>query len=179
MHALVSLFDEKHEKNIHSLWQELSVHCGLSSMNTTPFPHFSWLIAEEFDWERLDLAISDIAKSVDPFTIQATGLGIFAGPNPVLYIPIVRNAEISRIHKLVWDKISPTGKEISPHYAPQNWMPHITLAFGDLSNEDLFCALEKLAFRILDWQVPINNIAVGYQSPGATSIIRHRHEFNP
>ncbi|MFO7583982.1 MAG: 2'-5' RNA ligase family protein [Anaerolineales bacterium] len=177
MHALVSLFDEKHEKIIHSLWQELGVHCGLSSINTTPFPHFSWLIAEDFDWERLDLEISDISKSVGPFTIQATGLGIFAGPNPVLYIPIVRTAELSRIHQLVWEKILPIGKELSPHYAPQNWMPHITLAFGELSNQDLSCALEKMAFRSIDWQISVKNIAVGYQIPGTTSIIHHRHEF--
>jgi 2'-5' RNA ligase len=178
MHGLLSLFDQKHEALVFSIWQELGMHCGLSGVNTTPFPHFSWLIADNFDWDELDSAISEIAARVKPFTVQTTGLSLFTGPNPVLYIPIVRTAELSRIHKLVWDKISPIGTEVSPYYAPPNWMPHITLAFGELSNEDLSCALEKLAFRNFDWQIPIDHIAVGYQNPGATAIIQYRHEFN-
>jgi 2'-5' RNA ligase len=177
MHALVSLFDSKHEELIQSIWQELGLKCGLSSINTTPFPHFSWLIAEDFDWDRLDSAIADIASLASPFTIQANGLGIFTGANPVLYIPIVRTLELSRLHQLIWDKIFPVGKELNPHYAPQNWMPHITLAFGELSTDDLSCALGNLAFRSIDWKIPIDTIAIGYQSPGITSLIQYRHEF--
>jgi 2'-5' RNA ligase len=177
MHGLMSLLDQEHETLVHSLWQELENTCGLTGVKITPFPHFSWLIAEDFDWDALDSNIAEIAGLIKPFTVQTTGISLFAGSNPTIYIPIVRSAELSAIHQLIWNKTAPTGKEVSPYYSPPKWVPHITIGFGDVTRENLPCALEKLAFRNFDWQIKVSSIAVGYQNPDETAVIQSHYEF--
>ena len=48
--------------------------------------------------------LSQIARETEPFTIESDGLGIFTGPMPVLYVPIVRSPALSRVHQQVWQR---------------------------------------------------------------------------
>ena len=54
MHGLVSLLDPEHYQQVENLWNELEEECGLEGIKVTPYPHFSWLIAEDFDWESFE-----------------------------------------------------------------------------------------------------------------------------
>ena len=89
MHGLVSLLDQEHSATVERLWAELETECGLTGIKVTPFAHFSWLIAEDFDWERLGEALAEIAIATKPFIIRTTGLALFTGEHPVVYIPVV------------------------------------------------------------------------------------------
>jgi 2'-5' RNA ligase len=177
MHGLLSLLDQTHETLVHQIWQELEKSCGVTGVIVTPFPHFSWLIAGDFDWSGLETVLEEITAEIHPFTVQTTGLSIFTGENPVVYIPLVRTSELSRIHKIVWDRITPLGTEVSPFYSPPLWMPHITIGSGDVTHENLPCLLELLSARSFNWEIKIDNFSVGFQNAGTTAVISNRYEF--
>jgi 2'-5' RNA ligase len=177
MHGILSLLDQEHETLVYRLWQELEQYCRLSGVKVTPFPHFSWLIAADFDWPALDNVMQETAEKIHPFMVRTTGLSLFTGENPVVYIPLVRNGELSRIHKMLWDRLSPLGTDVSLLYAPPMWMPHITIGFANVTHETIACVMEHVAFRSFDWEITIDSIAVGYQNPGAAAVIQSRHEF--
>jgi 2'-5' RNA ligase len=149
----------------------------MTGVMVTPFPHFSWLIAEDFDWVGLETVLKEITAEIHPFSVQTTGLSIFTGENPVVTIPLVRSGELSRIHKMIWDRVAPLGTDVSPLYDPSSWMPHITIGFGDVTRETLPCLLELLSARIFNWEIDIDNISIGFQSPGTTAVISNRYEF--
>jgi 2'-5' RNA ligase len=138
----------------------------LAGIQITPIPHFSWHVAEGYDLKKVRPALEEIAKISEPFIIRSTGLGLFSGDKPVVFISLVKDVRLLRFHQLVWDKISPAADRPSPYYSPESWMPHITLAHGDLDANRVVCAMEKLAFRSFNWEILVDNIALINQDEG-------------
>src|SRR5437879_13267830 len=135
MYAVVSLLDRKNETIVRSLWKQLEKAFRVHAAYRNPYPHFSYQVAFHYDLKRLESALQRFAARAKKFTIHAGGLGVFTGLTPVVYIPIVRTLELSRFHESLSKKISPTGSAVSPYYAPDLWIPHITLAQWDVGEQ--------------------------------------------
>ena len=177
MHGLVSLLDAEHDSKVRRIWRELDDQCKYSGVNVTPIPHFSWGIAEEFDWTRIHGKLSQIAKRTRPFFIKTDGISMFTGPNPVIYIPIVRTLELSQLHSKIWRAVNGFASSISNLYAPDSWMPHITLAFQDVSEHNLTCLIQYLAFQNFSWTIGIDNISIIKQGEYEVGFVDHRFEL--
>lgn len=177
MHGLVSLLDKTHYSLVEEIWQELETHCGLQGIHVTPLPHFSWQIAEDYDWEALALVLQTIAAQTDPFTVRTGGLALFSGESPVAYIPVVRTRELSEFHETIWEMMLPISTRPSPYYAPSHWMPHISLAYSDLNIEKLHCLMDKLAFRTFNWEIEIDNLTLIYEPEGTIGQTRYQFKF--
>jgi 2'-5' RNA ligase len=179
MHAIVSLLDEPHFRRIETLWQELEFDCGLAGINKTPLPHFSFHVAAEYDFDRLNDILVSLAKSSQTFMIRTTGLGLFTGDIPVLYIPITKDNALEEFHRNVWEEVNAVAAGASPFYAPNSWVPHISLARGDVDRENLGCAMERLAFERFDWEIEINHLALVNQYSGQVGKVQGRFPFKP
>jgi 2'-5' RNA ligase len=166
MHGLVSLLDSQHYHLVEEIWRELERDCGLTGIQVTPFPHISWKIAADYDFEALKGVVQEIAAETMPFTITVNGLGIFTNEAPVVYLSVVRTAPLSVLHAKIWARVLPISTDVSPYYAPEQWMPHISLAYTDVTCENLPCVLEKIAFRPFSWQVGVDNIAFIHEPNG-------------
>ncbi|HEX9029692.1 MAG TPA: 2'-5' RNA ligase family protein [Anaerolineales bacterium] len=177
MYAIVSLLDEQHNNQMLELWQGLEAECGLAGVALTPLPHFSWHIAAEYDLKRLETALAVLAAGSQPFTVRTTGLGFFTGASPVVFIPVVKDRTISRYHQQVWDLVLPAAMGPSDHYAPEVWVPHITLAYGDVDAARLGCAMEKLAFQPFSWEIPVDHLALVYQLSGQVGRLQSSFPF--
>ena len=160
MPGLVSTLDQTHHTLVEEIWQELETDCGLKGINVTPLPHFSWQIAEDYEWDALNNALQEITEATQHFMVQTTGLALFTAESPAVYIPIVRTKELSKIHEMIWDLLAPISTNTSLLYSPSFWMPHITLAYGDVVSEKLDCLMDKLAFRPIYWEIEIDNLTL-------------------
>lgn len=174
MHGLVSLLDKKHFNLVEEIWQDLENNCGLKGIHVTPLPHFSWQIAEDYDWDALELALQEIAATIEPFTVRTTGLALFTGESPVVFIPVVRTKELSEFHDAIWQQLALISSKPSLYYAPSFWMPHISLAYGDVDAEKLNCLMEKLASRTFNWEIEIDNLTLIYEPEGTIGQIRYK-----
>jgi 2'-5' RNA ligase len=177
MHGLVSLLPNKYYKQVEEIWQELENDCGLSGIRVTPFPHFSWLIAKDFDWATLEQSMKEVAEKTRPFSVNTGGIELFSGPNPVIFIPIRHTAALRKLHQCIWDAIQLTGINLSPYYAPPIWTPHISLAYTDVTRENIGCAMQKLAFQTFNWEFEVNNISLIYEPDGKIGQLRYRFDF--
>ena len=158
MNGIASLLNDPYKTHIEAIWQELEEKCGLIGVRTTPFPHFTYQVVESYDQSRLEPVIQEIAHNAQPFTVHTTGLGLFTGKTPVIYLPLVKNDLLFHLHKLIWDRTQIVAQGFSPYYAPDLWIPHITLGYGDVSSFNLSCAMDTLAFRDFDWLIEIDNL---------------------
>ncbi|RPH57984.1 MAG: 2'-5' RNA ligase family protein [Chloroflexi bacterium] len=177
IHSVVSLLDSKHYELVKSIWQMLGKNCGLRGISITPFPHFSWQAALGYPEPVTETTVKTIANQLRPFKIQTAGLGFFTGRRPVLYIAVVKTEELAQVHKYIWQQVAKIADEPTPYYAPENWMPHITLAWGDVNVESLACAMQLLASNTFDWQLEVNNLAVIGQLPEQTGKLQYRYRF--
>ncbi len=157
MEGLVSLLDPAHDALTRALWSELESALGLRGIWVTPYPHFSYQIAP-----RYDPSIRAIARTLAaavPFEIRTGGLALFTVPAPVLYLPIVRTAALSAWHARLWHAALPAAQSPVPYYHPDHWMPHITLAHGDLTPALAAEAVRLLAGREFNWTIRIDNLS--------------------
>lgn len=177
MHGIVSILDEEHYSSVESIWGELEQECGLVGVKMTPLPHFSWQIAEAYDLKKTRIVLEDFSRSAKPFSIHTTGLGLFTGGTPVVYIPIVKDEYLLGLHKMIWERSLEAVLGASPYYSPGQWVPHITLAYGDVTPEKLSCAMGILSSRSLNWEIDIDHIALVYQPDGQQGWLKERFDF--
>jgi 2'-5' RNA ligase len=158
--AVVSLLDAGHDRRVRLLWEQLETACGLRGIAVTPIPHFTWHLAENYDLECCLPALQALAAEIAPFSVRTSGLALFSGVEPVLYLPIVRTGELSALHRQFYNLLAPYSTLSSEYYTPAVWMPHITLAHTDLDAERLSCALHDLLVEPFNWEIPIDNLAL-------------------
>jgi len=171
MHGVVSLLDQAHYEKVETLWQELRQRFGVGSPKVVHFPHFSYHIAERYDEEQLEAVLTAAAGELRPFTLNAAGIALFPGPESVLYIPISRSPQLTRLHAALWPQLEAVSGASSPYYAPASWFPHITLAQGDVTRDNLGPICQWLQQQNIAWTVSVNNFCLVQETD-------HGHELS-
>jgi 2'-5' RNA ligase len=159
MHGIVSLLDNVHNQLVEELWAELKREFSVDGVYITPFPHFSYHVAQDYEVDKILPVLERITSNITTFTVRTSGLGIFTGASSVLYIPIVRSLELTQLHQELWKQISTASSGIVEYYHPDQWVPHITIGFGDISKDKLSQMIPLLAERDFNWDITVNNIA--------------------
>lgn len=158
--GIATLLRDPHAGWVKELWQEMETRCGFIGNQRAYPPHFTWQVVEKYDLVQLQPIVEALAWATAPFTVRSSGLGVFTGRNPVLYIQLVKDAHLLRLHQQVWEHASCCAIRPVKYYNPDHWMPHITLAIGDLKPKDLTCALDFLPSENFDWEIPVDNFAL-------------------
>lgn len=176
MFVIASLLDPAGTLQTQKVWQRLHDNCGLAGIQLTPLPHFTWQAATEYDFDAVDRAMKRVLGSIKPFTISSSGIGIFTGESPVIYSLLVKNRALMDAHHLIWKELNGAGVGINQHYHPENWIPHVTLAYRDVNRNNLPCALSDLAFQPLGMEVIVDHLAVLYDIDGEIGM-KIRYDF--
>jgi len=176
MHGIVSVLDNDHYQLVEDLWAELEREFSVQGVYVTPYPHFSYHVAQDYDVDKIEPVLERITSNITTFKVRTSGLGIFAGASPVLYIPVVRSLELTQLHEEIWQEITPASSGIVEYYHPDQWMPHITIGFGDISKNNLSQIIPFLAERNFNWEINVNNMALIYDT-GTKQELKSRFEI--
>ena len=176
MDGIVSLLDDEHYQWVEEIWAELDREFGLRGIYTTPFPHFTYHVAEHYEVAQIGPVLARFATEQAGLSVRTAGLGIFTGASPVVYITIARSPKLSQFHKALWDRLGDAGLGVINHYRPDDWVPHITLAFGDVDNQNLPHIIRFLCKRDFYWEVPLRAISLVY-STGTEYGLRSRLDY--
>jgi len=164
MHGIVSLLDSKHYQLVEELWAELKREFSAHGVYITPYPHFSYQVAQDYDVDKIEAILKRITSNITKFKVRTGGLGVFTGATPVLYIPVVRSLELTQLHQELWQEVSPVSSGIQQYYHRDQWAPHITIGFGDISKDNLSQIMPFLAERDFNWEITIDNMALIYDT---------------
>jgi len=178
MQSVVSLLDDQHYARVEAIWEELGQKFDVRGMYVTPYPHFSFQVAEQYDEEACGRYLAELAARTRPFRVRTAGLGIFTVANPILYIPVVRSPALSDIHRELWDNVrQKMPGAVAHYYSPEEWAPHITLAHGDVDQEKLADIVRVLSRRNFHWEFTVSNLAIIYDT-GKRQGVLCRFNFN-
>jgi 2'-5' RNA ligase len=144
---------------VEEIWQNLERECGLERTAEVVFPHFSWHVAEEYDRPRLEETLWEIARTTRPFPLRTAGLGMFTGPRPAVYVPVVKTRRLMDLHSMIWDMLEQKASRISRLYAPGRWIPHISLARGNPAGGNMAGVLGVLGSQTFDWEFDADNVS--------------------
>jgi 2'-5' RNA ligase len=176
MDGIVSLLDDEHYAWVEQMWSELDHKYGLRGIYVTPFPHFTYHVAEHYEVEQIEPALKRFASALQCFTVKTAGLGVFTGANPVVYIPVVRSPQLAEFHRKLWEQLGDAGLGVVNHYRPDDWVPHITLAYGDVDKRTLPRVIRLLSQRDFYWAIPVRAISLVY-STGTEYGLRSRRDY--
>ena len=177
MHGVVSLLDDEHYRVVEDVWAELSRKFGVHGIYSTPFPHFTYQVSEEYDTEAVEAALRGVAERSAPFRARTAGLGVFCAARPVLHVPVVRSPELERFHAEVWRAVGrPPAGEVARFYDARMWVPHVTLAQGDIDADRLGEIVRVLVARNFHWEMEVNNLSLIYDT-GTEQGLRCRFNF--
>jgi len=158
--TIASLFDIESDSKTREIWDILEYYCNLFEIKTLPNPHLSWQSAKTYAIQSLDDRLKDFTNSINPILLRTSGLGIFTGKSPILYLPIVKTNELIKIHKNLWERLRDLSVIPNQFYSPDNWIPHITIAYGDVTVEKISCAIRQLGDLNYEISILIDNITV-------------------
>ncbi len=176
MHGVVSLLDDEHYTIVESLWDELETGLGVRGLYKTPFPHFSYHVAEQYDVDLLESVLRRLASHCATFRVRTAGLGVFSGVHPVLYVAVVRSPTLTALHQKLWQELAGASAGAVEYYHPERWMPHITLADGDVLKDHLSDVVRMLSARAFGWGFEVNNLSLIYDT-GTTQEVRLRFDL--
>ena len=177
MHSLVSLLDDSHYKMVEDIWRELETKFGLTGIKVTPFPHFSWQVVEDYDWDIIAEKMKEISENISPFIIRTSSLGIFSGKSLIIFIAITKDLDLINHHETIFNTIEPVSKGIVPYYHPNVWVPHISLAYTDVTENNIGAIMKFLAFRNFNWEIEIDNLTLIYEPTGSIGQLKHKFKF--
>jgi hypothetical protein len=124
-------FDHETEAAIRGLWQAID-DAGLPSpmLDLNFPPHLTMMVCQEMDLDGLRAALPNYIATHPPMPISFSGIGIFTGPEPVVYLSVTANRALFDLHANFWRVASPFNRGESVYYRPGMWVPHVTLSQG-------------------------------------------------
>lgn len=170
MPAVVSLLEEPVSGRLRSLWEGLEREFGIEPPAFPP--HLTYHAANAYDLEQVGGALKSIARSLPPFAVAAEGLGLFLTESKALYVPVVRTHRLALLQRTVVEEVRDHARDGSSHYQPDRWLPHLTLAQGAFSPEQIGAMVAWLARQELSFDVTITNVAA-IDGEGAAVIARY------
>jgi 2'-5' RNA ligase len=170
MYAIASLLDPISDMQVRALWERFELSCGMTGIRVTPVPHLSWLSAEEYQLEPVEMILHQMAEEMSPFILRTAGLGIFTGRQPVVYIVLVKDERLLKMHKHLWELTLPYASRPNLYYNPDQWIPHITLANYELDPGRLGCAVEQMAFEEVGFEILFQDFTLLFRKEGAAGL---------
>jgi len=179
MHGVVTVLAEPHYERVEQLWRELKRQFGVGSPRATAVPHFSYHISPEYDLDALRQVLLETAVSTPPFITKTTGIGLFPGKEPVVYLPVARTPELQALHNKLWPRLQSIAQGNAPesnYYAAANWFPHITLGHDDITDDNLGPIVTWLNNQSLAWEIQVTNLTLLHDN-GERHVPLHRAEM--
>ncbi|MBF9237256.1 2'-5' RNA ligase family protein [Hymenobacter sp. BT683] len=159
MFAITSLLNPRNAMRINRIVKGLETQFGLDDVQDTPDPHLTYLLTGTRRLNDLKAVLRDVAATTPPFSAYTTGLGVFPGDNPVIYIPVLRSNDLNLLHQRVLDVTAPMCRAGS-YYSPDRWLPHLSLALHDTTPDLLGPVLRHLNQETYNLRLNVNNLAL-------------------
>ena len=159
MFAITSLLNPRNATRINRIVKGLETKFGLDDVQDTLDPHLTYLLISTRHLPDLKELLRGLAASTSPFSGYTTGLGVFPGENPVIYIPVLRSNDLNVLHQRVLDITAPLCRANS-YYKPDRWLPHISLALHDTTPDLLGPVLQHLNQETYNLRLNVNNLAI-------------------
>jgi 2'-5' RNA ligase len=160
MLAITSLLNPQSAARINTIIKSLEAEFGLDDVQATPDPHITYQLAGVRKLSLLKAVLQDVARHTQPFSAFTTGLGVFPGPNPVIYIPVLRCDALNALHRRILKATAPLCLRTDKFSGPDCWLPHISLALHDTTPDLLGPVLQYLNQQTFNLRLTINNLTI-------------------
>ena len=160
MLAITSLLSAPHVLRINGIIKRLEEKFGLDDVQATLDPHLTYQLAGVRKLSSLKKVLAEVAATTAPFSAFTTGLGVFPGARPVIYIPVLRSDGLNALHRRILATTAPLCVRTDKFSGPDCWLPHISLALHDTTPDLLGPVLSYLNQETYNLELTIDNLTI-------------------
>lgn len=168
MPAVIALLDADSRARVDALFARMEADFGVGHGFAGGVPHITFHVAEYAFDARAHEAVAGVASATAPFAMASSGFGVFTGPEPVVFVNVARSLEAAVLASRLAASL---GGGRSTYYEADRWVPHITLAHGNLGGADLPGLLAWLAGAPLSWELPVRAVQVARELPEGLEVL--------
>lgn len=174
--GIASLLTDKERDEVLSFWDVFEKDYNSVGVRSFDHPNLGFQGGSCLNVSSLKDELSNLCTKISPFEITADGFGFFEAPSKVVYLKVMKTNELIAIHKDINGALAKCCENLFNLYTPENWVPHITLEMGDLSET----SFEEFKNRYKDYspsfQQTISNLAlVEFKNNGRVELL-HSYE---
>ncbi|MHB1005584.1 MAG: 2'-5' RNA ligase family protein [Chloroflexota bacterium] len=112
--------------------------------------------------------VAKVATTTPPFRVTITGLGLLASPGDPerlhLHLHVERSSRIVALYAKLKQELDSLGLRTYP-YSPEEWVPHLTLASGRWSRQELIELLREVGPTLPVCILPIDEFHLNRLDP--------------
>ena len=143
-YAVELALDDDAAAVVRRLWRTLA-GAGFPFMaDSGAHPHVSIAIWEQIDRPAMEDAVRRFAASTDEVDVALPSVEVFASTG-VVFLALETSARLREVHADGHRMLASAGRDPWPHYAPDAWVPHCTLAMDLGESADRVAALVRHA----------------------------------
>ncbi len=159
-YGVVALLDDTGTAFVQSIWRDFEAEFDIQHPFMNPIPHVTHLQAEDIRQDDLETALITFAAEQAPYTLHASGLGIFTGEKTAVYMAVVRNVALNHIHSRLIDSLYSTIEGMSEEHLINYWMPHISLLVPGMADEQLADVIQFLSAQSFERDITVSKLAI-------------------
>ena len=126
-YAVELALDDAAAAAVRTLWRR-AAEAGFAFMTESgAHPHVSLAIWDDVDRPAMQDGLARFAAHTPPIEVRFPRIDAFATTG-VLFLALDGNRRLSDVQRRCHQALAPHGQAPWPHYAPDLWVPHCTLA---------------------------------------------------
>ena len=126
--AVSLLLDAASSSAIRTYWERLAAaNVSRAMVDFRYVPHVTLAVYDTLDRATALAALDRVLAGQPAFDFALTLLETFGAESGVLYAALAESDELRRLQH---DVVAEISGDCQPHYQPQHWTPHCTLATG-------------------------------------------------
>ena len=171
-YAVATVLDLQSEPDTRETWSRVEQAFQQAELVLPTTLHFSWHVAESYLLNRVEEFLENTCKDLAPIQTVSTGFGVFTSKLPVFYFPISKTRSMAELHETLWNGLGAAAMNINPLYAPDRWIPHITLAYEDAEPEKISLVSSLLIRESMVLHFRIDHLVLIYRNGYDHGIVR-------
>lgn len=172
MPGVIALLPEPFAARVETLWETMERDFGVPRGYPGAVPHTTFHLGSHDIETGADEVVRRVAARTDPFTVFSSGLGTFGGAVPVLHIMVARSPAAASLAEALERELAAAGyPSTDPYFAPEKWIPHITIAHRNLAGIELGPLLAWLVRQDLAWEIPLTALCIARETEKSAEIL--------
>lgn len=156
--GVLSILEGKPYKVVKKLWKIFEEKYNSVGVQVFSHPNITFQAGETENLKQLKKDFEILVNEIKPFEIEVDGFGHF--DKKVIYLKVKKNSGLIEINKKVNDFLRSYCFKLFEYYTPKNWIPHITLAMGDLTKENFEIAWNELRNKKFRFKQRLHNLCI-------------------
>ena len=127
------------------LWRVFEREYGSVGVQTFAHPNLTFGGGACGDVEELGHQLERLARDLQPVEVHISGVGFFDEPRRAAFLEVAGSEPLEQIHRRIDHVLQHCCNDVFGLYRPGRWVPHVTVAMGDLSPEAMERARQRFS----------------------------------